>query len=146
MITSILKVSLLSFSLPLSPKYVNYNYPLNSPQNVLVSSTFVAVLNLLSGICFSLPLWLVGFFRSLFFLYWPIFFFKIFIGVLFHEHSRYIGQQEKGEAISLTPHYHFHPLRIHLDISRAITVDSWLLHIASNPTWTRDLWFPSPSH
>ena len=37
----------------------------------------------------------------------------------------------KGEGISLTPLYHFHPLHRHLDISRAITADSSILHIAS---------------
>ena len=31
---------------------------------------------------------------------------------------------EEGEGISLTPHYHFHPLHRHLDISRAITAES----------------------
>ena len=42
------------------------------------------------------------------------------IWVLFHEHSRITGLQGKGEGIPLTPHYHFHPLHRHLDISRAI--------------------------
>ena len=32
------------------------------------------------------------------------------IWVFFHEHSRTTGLQGKGEGISLTPHYHFHPL------------------------------------
>ena len=39
------------------------------------------------------------------------------IWVFFHEHSRITGLQEKGEGISLTPHYHFHPLHRQLDIS-----------------------------
>ena len=43
------------------------------------------------------------------------------IWVFFHEHSRFTGQQGKGEGISLTPLYHFHPLHRHLDISWAIT-------------------------
>ena len=43
------------------------------------------------------------------------------IWVFFHEHSRFAGQHEKGECISLTPLYHFHPLHRHLDISWAIT-------------------------
>ena len=30
--------------------------------------------------------------------------------VFFHEHSRITGLQGKGEGISLTPNYHFHPL------------------------------------
>ena len=36
------------------------------------------------------------------------FFFSIW--VFFHEHSRFTGQQGKGEGIYLTPLYHFHPL------------------------------------
>ena len=32
--------------------------------------------------------------------------------VFFHEHSQFTGQQGKGEAISLTPLFHFHPLHI----------------------------------
>ena len=34
----------------------------------------------------------------------------------FHAHSRFTGQQGKGEGIYLTPLYHFHPLHRHLDI------------------------------
>ena len=34
------------------------------------------------------------------------FFFSIW--VFFHEHSRFTGQQGKGEGIYLTPLYHFH--------------------------------------
>ena len=71
------------------------------------------------------------------------FFFSI--GVFFHEHSRITGLQGKGEGISLTPHYHFHPLHRHLDISRAITADSAPLHIGSCRTRTGILWFPSAS-
>ena len=52
----------------------------------------------------------------------------------FHEHSRFTGHQKKGKGFSLTPHYHFHPLHRHLDISRAITVGSLPLHIASSQT------------
>ena len=47
------------------------------------------------------------------------FFFSI--AAFFHDHTRITGLQGKGERISLTPHYHFHPLHRHLDISRAIT-------------------------
>ena len=36
----------------------------------------------------------------------------------------------EGEAISLSPLYHFHLLHRHLDISRAITAESSPLHIA----------------
>ena len=39
------------------------------------------------------------------------------IWVFFHEHSRITGLQGKGEGIYLSPHYHFHPLLRHLDIS-----------------------------
>ena len=53
------------------------------------------------------------------------------ISVFFHEHSLVTGQQEKGEAISLPPHYYSYPLRRH--ISRAITAESSPLHIASSP-------------
>ena len=37
----------------------------------------------------------------------------------------------KGEAISLTPLYHFRPLHRHLDITRAITAESSPLHITA---------------
>ena len=62
------------------------------------------------------------------------------IWVFFHDHSRITGLQGKGEGISLTPHYHFHPLHRHLDISRAITAESLPLHIASSRTRTGNLW------
>ena len=58
------------------------------------------------------------------------------IWVFFHEHSRFTGQQGKGESIYLTPLYHFHPLHRDLDISREITAESSPLHI--------DLWIISP--
>ena len=47
--------------------------------------------------------------------------------VFFHEHSRITRLQGKGEGISLTPHYHFHSLHGHLDISRAITAENLFL-------------------
>ena len=84
--------------------------------------------------------------KSDFFLLYTIyvwFFFSIW--VFFHKHSRITGLQGKGEGISLTPHYHFHPLHRHLDISRAITAESSPLHIASSRTRAGNLWFPSPS-
>ena len=56
------------------------------------------------------------------------------ICVFFHEHSRFTGQQAKGEGIYLTPVYHFHPLHRHFGISRAITAESSPLHIAGNRT------------
>ena len=50
-----------------------------------------------------------------------------------------------GGGISLTPHYHFHRLHRHLDISRAITAESSPLHISSSRTGTWKLWFPNAS-
>ena len=55
------------------------------------------------------------------------------------------GLQGKGEGISLTPHYHFHAIHRHLDISWAVTAESSPLHIASSRTRTGNLWFPSAS-
>ena len=60
------------------------------------------------------------------------FFFPIW--VFFYEHSRITGLQRKGEGISLTPHYQFHSLHRHLDISQTITAESSPLHIASSRT------------
>ena len=73
-----------------------------------------------------------------------IFLFFFYVG-FFHEHSRITGLQGKGEGISLTPHDHFHQLHRHLDISRAITADSSLLHIATSRSRTGNLWFSSVS-
>ena len=73
------------------------------------------------------------------------FFFFFSIWVFFHEHSRFTGQQGKGEGIYLTPLYHFHPLHRHLDISRAIAAESSPLQIAGSRTRTGNLWFPSAS-
>ena len=75
-----------------------------------------------------------------------VFFFFFSIWVFFHEHSRFTGQQGKGEGIYLTPLCHFHPLHRHLDISRAIAAESSPLHIAGSRTRTGNLWFPSASH
>ena len=71
------------------------------------------------------------------------FFFSIW--VFFHNYSRITGLQGKEEGISLTPHYHFHLLNRHLDISRLITAESSPLHIGSSQTRTGNLWFPSAS-
>ena len=68
-----------------------------------------------------------------------------FIWVFFHNHSRITGLQGKGEGISLTPHYHFHPLQRYLDISWAITAESSSLHIGSSRTRIGSLCFPSAS-
>ena len=73
-----------------------------------------------------------------------MFFFPI--RVFFYEYPRITGLHGKGEGISLTPRYHFHPLHIYLDISRAITAESSPLHIASNRTRTGNLWFSGASH
>ena len=51
----------------------------------------------------------------------------------------------RGEAISLTPLYHFHPLHRHVDTSWTITAESSPLHIANTPSQTGDIWFPSTS-
>ena len=58
-----------------------------------------------------------------------IFFFSI--RVFFHDHPQITGPQGKGEGIYLTPHYHFHLLQKHLDISRAVTAESSPLHLVS---------------
>ena len=63
----------------------------------------------------------------------------------FYEHSRFTAQQGKGEAISLTPLYHFHPLHRHLDISWANTGESSPLHVANSRIRTMNLWFPNAS-
>ena len=52
-----------------------------------------------------------------------IFLYFFSIWVFFYVHSQIIGPQGKGDGISLTPHYHFHSLQRHLDISRAITAE-----------------------
>ena len=74
------------------------------------------------------------------------FYFFFSIWVFFHEHSRFPGQQGKGEGIYLTPLYNFHPLHRHLDISRAIAAESSPLRIVGSWTRTGNLWFPSASH
>ena len=65
------------------------------------------------------------------------------IGVFFHDHSQITGLQGKGEGISLTPHYYYHPLHRHLDISRAITAENSALHIGSSRTRTGTFGFRS---
>ena len=62
-----------------------------------------------------------------------IIFFSIWI--FFHEHSRITGLHGKREGICLTPHYQFHPLHRHLDISQVLIAQSSILHIAS--IWNR---------
>ena len=50
---------------------------------------------------------------------------------------------EKGEGISLTPHYLFHPLHRHLSITQVMLTSP--LHITSSWTRTKNFWFPSTS-
>ena len=69
----------------------------------------------------------------------------IFLSGFFSTTILFTGLQGKGEGISLTPHYHFHPLHRHLDISRAITAESSPLRVASTRTRSGNLWFPSAS-
>ena len=73
------------------------------------------------------------------------FLFVFSIWIFFHKYSQITGLQGKGEGISLTPHYHFHPLHRHLDISRVITPESSPLHIASSRDRAGNLWCPSAS-
>ena len=49
------------------------------------------------------------------------------IWVFFHEHSRFSGQQRKGEGISLIPLYHFHPLHRRLDILENLSLISSIM-------------------
>ena len=64
-------------------------------------------------------------------------YFRFFsVGLFFHDHSRITGLR-----ISLTPHYHFHPLHRHLDNSRTITAESSPLRISSSRIRAGNLWF-----
>ena len=76
---------------------------------------------------------------------WKTYVFFFSIWVFFHEHLRITGLQVKGEDISLTPHYPFHPRHRDLDISRAIIAESSPLRIASSRTGTGNLWCPRAS-
>ena len=93
-------------------------------QNLLTSFPFTCIYFFTGIIPFRL------FFLRYFFSTW----------VLFHEHSWFTGQQGKGEAVSLTPFYNFHPLQRHLNINRTITAKRPLLHIASSRTKTGNIW------
>ena len=76
----------------------------------------------------------------------PFFLFFFLVGFFFFfKHSRFTGQQGKGESILLTPLYQFHSLHRRLDISRAVTAESSPLHIASSRTRNWNLWFSSAS-
>ena len=50
-----------------------------------------------------------------------IYIYFFFIWVFFQEHSRIARLQGKGQGISLTPNYHFHPLYRHLNIASSWT-------------------------
>ena len=52
---------------------------------------------------------------------WSYIYIFFFIWVFFHEHSRIARLWGKGEGISLTPNYHFHPLYRHLNIASSWT-------------------------
>ena len=56
------------------------------------------------------------------------------IWVFFHQHSRFTGQQGKGEATYLTPLCYFHLLHRHFDASQAITAESSPLRIVNSQT------------
>ena len=71
------------------------------------------------------------------------FFFSVW--VFFLKHSLFTGQQGRGESISLTPLYHFYTLHRQFNISRAITAESSLLHIASSRTRPGNFWLPRAS-
>ena len=72
-------------------------------------------------------------------------FFVVFFSIkdFFHEHSQFTGQQEKCEAMSLFPLYHFYLLYRHLKIGQVVTAGSSPLRIASSRHETRNFWFPS---
>ena len=61
-----------------------------------------------------------------------VFLFVFFCLFLSRTLSRITGRQGKGEGISSTTHYHFHPVHRHLGISRAIVAGSSPLHMASS--------------
>ena len=54
-------------------------------------------------------------------------------------------RQRMEWGLSLIPHYHFHSLHRHIDISRVIVAESVPLHIASSWTRTGNHWFPCAS-
>ena len=65
----------------------------------------------------SLLLHVVNYNLLFLFIFFSIWFF-------FHKHSRFTGQQVQGEAIFLSPFYHFHLLYRHLDISCVIAAEN----------------------
>ena len=69
-------------------------------------------------------------------------FFFFYLGYLSH-YLRIKGLQGKGEGISLTSHYHFHPLHRHLDISLAITAEGSPPHIVAAGLESGTFGFPA---
>ena len=70
----------------------------------------------------------------------------IYIYILIYINNIYSqDSKERGEAMSLTPLYQFHPFQIHFDNSQRIAAERSPLHLASSRTRTRNLWFPSAS-
>ena len=72
---------------------------------------------------------------SCFFIYLYIYVFSMWVFI--HKHSQITGLKGKWEGILLTPHYHFHPLHRHLDISRTINPESSPLRIDSSRVQTQ---------
>ena len=67
------------------------------------------------------------------------------IWVFFHKYSRNTGLRGKGNGISLTRHYHYHPLNRHSGLTRAIIAESPPLDIANSRAPAGNICFPSPS-
>ena len=106
----------------------------------LICLVLCCFFNIQFGLAFSWLLVLLiqtGFWISFKRFWFQLFFFSVW--VFFHKHSRITGLQEKGEEISLTPHYHFHPLHRHLGISWEIAGGGSPLLIASSRTRTGNL-------
>ena len=94
------------------------------------------------GVDLSLDIWpsrkaFKGILQNTYLMLSLVYFFSIWL--FFLKHSPITGLQGKGEGVSVIPHYHFHQLHIHLDISWVITAESSPLHIASSRTRTRNL-------
>ena len=106
----------------------------------LICLVLCCFFNIQFGLAFSWLLVLLiqtGFWISFKRFWFQLFFFSVW--VFFHKHSRITGLQEKGEEISLTLHYHFHPLHRHLGISWEIAGGGSPLLIASSRTRTGNL-------
>ena len=75
-------------------------------------------------------------------LYYELFFYLDFLSRTF----TILRAAREGEAISLTPFYHFQSLHRHLDINQTITSGGLLLHKIRSQNQTGNLRFPSASH